>query len=333
MELLSFLKDVSDPIKRRKKLLIVVPLAFAVLFPFVPGFEGYITHIGVLVLLNILLALGLNVVPGFTGFLDLGYVGFYGIGAYTCGLLTLNYDLIFWVVLPIAAANGALWGVFRGAPTLRLSGDYFAIVTFGFSELVVLTIINETWLTRGPMGLPGIAPPSLFGREFSEEMSFYYLALTLVILTVIVMSRLQNSRVGRAWSAIREDEIAAQSCGVNVMRYKVAAFAVSAAFAAVGGAFFARWITFISPNMFKFWESVMILCMVVLGGMGSVPGTVIGTIILGSLSEILRGILPESGILERARFLFFGLIMVLLMRFRPEGLCPVRGHFSPDQKL
>ena len=183
------------------------------------------------------------------------------------------------------------------------------------------------------MGLPAIAPPSLFGQEFSEDMSFYYLALTLVILTVIVMSRLQNSCVGWAWSAIREDEIAAQSCGVNVMRFKLAAFAVSAAFAAVGGAFFARWITFISPNMLKFWESVMILCMVVLGGMGSVPGTVIGSIILGSLSEILRGILPKLGILESARFLFFGLIMVLIMRFRPAGLWPLRGHLLPDQKL
>jgi branched-chain amino acid transport system permease protein len=304
--------------------------ALALVVPFLPFVSDYLLHIIILVFLYMILALGLNIVPGFNGLLDLGYVGFYGIGAYTSGLLTVHFGLSFWVIVPLAFINGAIWGVLLGAPTLRLTGDYFAIVTFGFSELVVLFLTNEIWLTRGPLGLPGIEPVSFdlsfFGGpkwELVGELPYYYLALFMVLVTVFVMHRIQDSRLGRAWFAIRDDEVAAVSCGINLLTYKVIAFAISAAFGAVGGAFFARWVTFLSPDMFKFWESFLILCMIVLGGMGNVWGVMVGAFVLVSMSEILRELLPLLGLPVEVRFLAFGLIMVLMMRFRPAGLMPI----------
>jgi branched-chain amino acid transport system permease protein len=234
------------------------------------------------------------------------------------------------VIIPLAFINGAIWGILLGAPTLRLTGDYFAIVTFGFSELVVLFLSNEIWLTRGPLGLPGIdvvsIDLSLFGGpkwEFVGELPYYYLAIVMVLVTVFVMYRIQDSRLGRAWFAIRDDEVAAVSCGINLLTYKVIAFAISAAFGAVGGSFFARWVTFLSPDMFKFWESFLILCMIVLGGMGNIWGVMIGALVLVSLSEVLRELLPLLGLPVNVRFLAFGLIMVLMMRYRPAGLMPI----------
>jgi branched-chain amino acid transport system permease protein len=234
------------------------------------------------------------------------------------------------VIIPLAFINGAIWGILLGAPTLRLTGDYFAIVTFGFSELVVLFLTNEIWLTRGPLGLPGIDVVSidltLFGGpkwEFIGELPYYYLAIVMVLVTVFVMYRIQDSRLGRAWFAIRDDEVAAVSCGINLLAYKVIAFAISAAFGAVGGSFFARWVTFLSPDMFKFWESFLILCMIVLGGMGNIWGVMIGALVLVSMSEVLRELLPLFGLPVEVRFLAFGLIMVLMMRFRPAGMMPI----------
>lgn len=305
-------------------------LALALILPFLPFISDYVLHIAILVLLYMILALGLNIVPGFNGLLDLGYVGFYGIGAYTSGLLTYHLGLSFWVIIPLAFINGAIWGILLGAPTLRLTGDYFAIVTFGFSELVVLFLTNEIWLTRGPLGLPGIDVVSidltLFGGpkwEFIGELPYYYLAIVMVLVTVFVMYRIQDSRLGRAWFAIRDDEVAAVSCGINLLVYKVIAFAISAAFGAVGGSFFARWMTFLSPDMFKFWESFLILCMIVLGGMGNIWGVMIGALVLVSMSEVLREILPLLGLPVQSRFLAFGLIMVLMMRYRPAGIMPI----------
>jgi branched-chain amino acid transport system permease protein len=305
-------------------------LALAVILPVVPFISDYILHIVILIFLYMILALGLNIVPGFNGLLDLGYVGFYGIGAYTAGLLTYHFGLSYWVIIPLAFINGAIWGILLGAPTLRLTGDYFAIVTFGFSELVVLFLSNEIWLTRGPLGLPGIDVVSIdlswFGGpkwEFIGEVPYYYLAIAMVLGTVFVMNRIQDSRLGRAWFAIRDDEVAAVSCGINLLTYKVIAFAISAAFGAVAGSFFARWVTFLSPDMFKFWESFLILCMIVLGGMGNIWGVMVGALVLVSLSEVLREILPLFGLPVEVRFLAFGAIMVLMMRYRPAGLIPI----------
>ena len=305
-------------------------LAIALIIPALPFVSGYMLHVLILMYLYMILALGLNIIPGFNGLLDLGYVGFYGIGAYTSGLLTVHFGLSYWIIIPLAAVNGAIWGVLLGAPTLRLTGDYFAIVTFGFSELVVLFLTNEIWLTRGPLGLPGIAPITVdlswFGGpvwELISEVPNYYLILCMVLGTLFVMHRIQNSRLGRAWFAIRDDELAAVSCGVNLLTYKVIAFAISASFGAIGGSFFARWVTFLSPDMFKFWESFLVLCMIVLGGMGNIYGVLLGAAVLVSLSEILREVLGVVGLPAEVRFLAFGLIMVIMMRFRPAGLLPI----------
>lgn len=311
-----------ERLRQSPRLFFLGLILLAILLPWIPmgGSTNYVIRILTTAVLYMILALGLNIVPGFTGLLDLGYVGFYGIGAYTSGLLAIHYDMSLWLILPLAALNGALWGTLLGAPTLRLTGDYFAIVTFGFSELVVLVIRNELWLTRGPMGLPGISPPSVFGHPLTRDWEFFYLILLLLMIVLIVVTRLQDSRIGRAWFAIREDEIAAQCCGINLIRYKVTAFAISASIGAMAGAFYAKWFKFIHPDMFKFWESILILCLIVFGGMGSIAGTMLGALILIPLSEVLRAVLPQS--LFSARYLIYGLVLVLMMRWRPEGLIP-----------
>jgi len=320
-------------LKEKPRLFFIGLILMAMLFPWLPlgSSTNYILRILTTAVLYMILALGLNIVPGFTGLLDLGYVGFYGIGAYTSGLLAIHYDLSLWVILPLAALNGALWGTLLGAPTLRLTGDYFAIVTFGFSELVVLLLRNELWLTRGPMGLPGISPPAIFGHPLTRDWEFLYLILFLLVIVLLVVTRLQDSRIGRAWFAIREDEIAAQCCGINLIRYKVTAFAISASIGAMGGAFYAKWFKFIHPDMFKFWESILILCLIVFGGMGSIAGTMLGALILIPLSEVLRAVLPQS--LFSARYLIYGLVLVLMMRWRPEGLIPFEGAQARKAQL
>ena len=309
-------------------------LAAALAYPLMPFRDIYVLHVLVLIMVYMVLAMGLNILPGFCGLLDLGFVGFYGIGAYTAGLLTVHYNMSFWLIVPLAVINGALFGMLLGAPTLRLVGDYFAIVTFGFSELVVLFLTNEIWLTRGPLGIPGIAPISLdvtwlatllglderWRYAFRGEMPYYYLAMVMVGLVYLVLRRVEDSRLGRAWLAIREDPMAAASCGVNLFAYKVIAFAVSTGIGALAGAFLARWTLFISPDMFKFWESFLVLCMVVLGGLGNINGALVGSVILIALGEVLRVVLPKLGLPAETRFLAYGLIMVLIMRFRPNGI-------------
>jgi len=315
--------------------------AAALAYPLMPFSNDYLLHVVTLVLVYMVLAMGLNILPGFCGLLDLGFVGFYGIGAYTSGLLTIHYGLSFWVIVPLACANGALWGVLLGVPTLRLVGDYFAIVTFGFAELVVLFLTNEIWLTRGPLGLPGIDPVSFdltwlnpdWFYELEGEVPYFYLAVLMVAFVWLVMRRIEDSRLGRAWFAIREDTLAASSCGVNILRYKVIAFAISAGIGALGGAFYARWSLFLSPDMFKFWESFLVLCMVVLGGLGNISGALVGAVVLVVLGEGLREILPILGLAPETRFLAYGLIMVLIMRFKPSGFFPAIATASARNPL
>ncbi|MBN1573833.1 MAG: branched-chain amino acid ABC transporter permease [Deltaproteobacteria bacterium] len=317
---------------------------------FIPVFipNKYVIHTFISVMLYMVLALGLNIIPGFTGLLDLGYVGFYAIGAYTAATMTYHLGTLgppwgflssFWFILPIAALNGALWGILLGVPTLRLTGDYFAIVTFGFASLVELIIINEMWLTRGPMGIIMDHKPvmnlafmyPLTKHFFAEpirftlvgDAPFFYILLSIVIITIIIMNRLEDSRLGRAWFAIREDEIAAECSGINIMKYKVIAFAISASFGGLAGSVFAFWFMFTSPESFKFWESILILCMVVLGGMGSIPGVILGALVLTSLTEVVRELLDPWPDLVQARFLVFGVILIVMMRFKPAGLIPL----------
>ncbi len=299
----------------------ILGLAIGILLPLIPiqGID-YITRVATLTVLYIILALGLNIIVGFAGLLDLGYVGFYGIGAYVAGLISVHYGWGFWILIPLCIAAGALSGILLGTPTLRLTGDYFAIVTFGFAELVVLLIRNEIWLTRGPMGVTGIPPISIFGQPLTKEWQYYYIIFGIFLIVFLLIKRLENSKIGRAWFAIREDEIAAQCCGVNLVRYKVLAFAISASIGAIGGAFYARWFRFIHPDMFKFWESILILCLIVFGGMGNIWGVILGTIVLIPMTEILRNILPQEFV--QARYLIFGALLVIMMRFRPNGLLP-----------
>lgn len=289
----------------------------------------YVVDVAVTAGIYICLALGLNIVVGLAGLLDLGYVAFYAVGAYTYGLLSLHYQTSFWLALPIGAILAAIFGVLLGAPTLRLRGDYLAIVTLGFGEMIRITLNNWDRVTRGPNGLIGIEAPSLTkGFIFTHPMHFYYLILFIAIVTVFVVNRLNNSRIGRAWIAIREDEVAAEAMGIDTTRMKLLAFALGALWAGFGGVFFASKMSFISPESFTFFESIIILCMVVLGGMGSIPGVILGAIILVTLPEVLRDFyLPFMQVdFSRARMLIFGLAMVVMMIFRPQGLLPSARH-------
>lgn len=277
-----------------------------------------------------ILALGLNIMPGFTGLLHLGYVAFYAVGAYATAVLFITLGINFWLAIPLTVIIGALVGVLLGLPTLRLSGDYFAIVTFGFAEIVFLFVLNEKWLTGGPAGFQ-LDRPTLFGYVFKgfPPTGFYFLVFISVLFTLFVCYRLINSRLGRAWSAIREDEIAAECSGINVTWYKIIAFAVSSGIGALAGSYFAVYQNYISPNSFKFMESVIIICMVILGGLGSILGMILGAAMLFIMLEALREF-------ETLRLIIYGLIMVLIMRFRPQGLIGlsrVKEELRPDKNM
>ncbi|MCX7919755.1 MAG: branched-chain amino acid ABC transporter permease [bacterium] len=281
----------------------------------------YIIHILFDVGCYVMLALGLNIVLGFTGLLNLGYIAFFGIGAYTYAILNTFFTLSFWVALPIAGIITAVFGLLLGIPSLRVRGDYLAIVTLGFGEIVRIILNNWESVTNGPRGMDNLAPPILirtvhfFPIIFSSEVFFYYLILTLILLTVFIVRRLDQSRIGRAWVAIREDEVAAATMGIPVTRLKWLAFSLGATFAGLVGCVFASRQGFISPESFTFMESVIVVSMVVLGGLGSIPGAIVGAIILAILPELLR----LRGF-ESYRMLLFGLAMILLMLFRPQGL-------------
>ena len=269
--------------------------------------------------LYMLLALGLNIVVGFTGLLHLGYAAFFAIGAYTYALLNIHAHVPFWLGLFPAAAVAGLFGVALGVPAVRVRGDYLAIVTLGFGEIVRITVTNlERW-TGGPNGLLGIAHPAVWlpgsGRfDFSVRSApYYYLILMLVAVVAMICGRMSRSRTGRAWAAIREDELAATCSGIDTFRLKLLAQGWGAAIGGLAGAVFAAKQGTITPDSFDFVLSVMVLAMVVLGGLGSVPGVMIGAAVLGTLPELLRGF-------EQYRMLLFGLVMIVMMRVRPQGL-------------
>jgi branched-chain amino acid transport system permease protein len=301
-----------------------------------------------LALLFALLALGLNIVVGFAGLLDMGYIAFYGVGAYVWALLAsphFNIHLPFWVILPIGALTACLFGVLLGAPTLKLRGDYLAIVTLGFGEIVRIFLNNLSRplnITNGPQGISRIDPvrigefdfsttSTLLGLTVSGPIKYYYLLLLFLVIVLGVNLRLQDSRIGRAWQAIREDEIAARAMGINTTAIKLTAFAMGASFGGVAGGMFAAMQSFISPESFVLVESVMVLAMVVLGGMGNIWGVVLGAVLLTFVPEILRYTVEP---LQKAAFgrmiiepevirmLLFGLALVLMMLFRPAGILP-----------
>jgi branched-chain amino acid transport system permease protein len=299
-------------------------------------------------ILYVLLALGLNIVVGFAGLLDLGYIAFYAVGAYAYALLAgphFNLHLPFWVVLPIGAALAALFGVVLGAPTLKLRGDYLAIVTLGFGEIIRIFLNNLSRpvnITNGPQGLARIDPfsvgsfdfstrQSFAGLEFSGPIKYYYLLIAVMVGVIVVNVRLQNSRIGRAWEAIREDEVAARASGINTTSLKLLAFAMGASFGGLAGGIFSAIQGFISPESFVLVESIMVVAMVVLGGMGNIRGVILGAVLLAFVPDILRWTVEplQHALLGRQliepeviRMLIFGLALVLVMRFRPAGLLP-----------
>jgi len=301
-----------------------------------------------LAILYILLSLGLNIVVGFAGLLDLGYIAFYAVGAYTYALLAsphFNLHLPWWAILPIGASIACLFGVLLGTPTLKLRGDYLAIVTLGFGEIVriFLNNLSEPFnLTNGPKGITTIDPirigPIDFGNVshlgpllFTEAVKYYFFLLVVLLVVIAVNLRLQDSRIGRAWEAIREDELAARAMGINTRNMKLLAFAMGASFGGVAGGMFSAIQAFISPESFILTESVMVLSMVVLGGMGNIWGVILGAILLSFVPEILRyTVEPLQRFTfgrslidpEVIRMLLFGLAMVVMMLFRPAGILP-----------
>ncbi len=323
----------AEAFRRAGRLVAPVFVALAVALPFIPGTGRYELDLGILVLTYVMLGWGLNIVVGLAGLLDLGYVAFYAVGAYSYALLATTFGLSFWICLPLAGILAAFWGVLLGFPVLRLRGDYLAIVTLAFGEIIRVVLINWASLTGGPNGITGIPRPTFFGLPFSmsgEPDTFagffgiepspvhrviflYYLILVLALLTNWVSIRLRRQPLGRAWEALREDEIACRALGINVTTTKLTAFALGAMFAGFAGSFFATRQGFISPESFTFIESAIILAIVVLGGMGSQIGIAIAALVMIGGFEIFRD-------LDEWRMLVFGGAMVLIMVVRPRGL-------------
>ncbi|MEN8150583.1 MAG: branched-chain amino acid ABC transporter permease [Planctomycetota bacterium] len=308
---------------RTALVLVSLIMAIAVLFPFLGSRQ--MVNLGFETLIYMTLALGLNVVVGYAGLLVLGYAAFWAIGAYTFAILALRLDVSMWLALPISGLTSMLAGFLLGLPSLRLRGDYLAIVTLGFGEVVYYFLKTEVQLTGGEMGLPNKdIPGSLqdlsalpFTGPLIEPRHYYWPALALVILAVVVIRGVERSRVGRALVAMREDEIAARCMGINTTRLKLAAFAFSAMWAGFAGVLWTAKLDYTNPMYYYFMQSAMILAMVVLGGMGSIPGVMVGAALLYAGPALLRQYLPEF---QSYRLLIFGALMVLLMIYRPQGL-------------
>ena len=289
-------------------------LLLIILIPFIS--TPYTTSIFTTALIYIILGLGLNIVVGLGGLLNLGYAAFFGVGAYTFAILNMNFGVGFWIALPLGGIASAIFGALIGLPVLRLKGDYLAIVTLGFGEMTRILTENLDWLTKGPSGIANIPKPTLLGHTFGYFGStrfIYLIAVAVVILIIFVVWRLENSRVGRSWVAMREDDIACESMGIDLTKSKMTLFVISAAIAGLAGVLFASKTGFINPKSFTLMHSVMILCIVVLGGKGSVRGVILGALILNLLPEYLRGF-------QQYRMLIFGFLLVVMMVFRPGGI-------------
>ncbi|MCT7667685.1 high-affinity branched-chain amino acid ABC transporter permease LivM [Shinella kummerowiae] len=324
--------------------LIFYPPLMVMLFG-VQGSLKWVDNFGIQILIYVMLAWGLNIVVGLAGLLDLGYVAFYAVGAYSYALLSQYFGLSFWVLLPLAGILAAFWGMILGFPVLRLKGDYLAIVTLAFGEIIRLVLINWTEVTKGTFGVSGIPKASVFGiwsfdvsapnnfaKVFELPMSsayykifLFYLILALALLTAYVTIRLRRMPIGRAWEALREDEIACRSLGINTVTTKLTAFAIGAMFGGFAGSFFAVRQGFVSPESFVFLESAIILAIVVLGGMGSLIGIAVAAVVMVGGTELLREMTFLKSIFgpdftpELYRMLIFGLAMVVVMVLKPRG--------------
>ena len=306
----------DDPLLTRRVLLGAALVALV--FPWLVSSGQSYYHVNVMVsaLIFVVLGLGLNITVGLAGLLDLGYIAFFAVGSYTYALLSKNFDLGFWTCLPLGGLMGMLFGIVLGFPILRLRGDYLAIVTLGFGSITKIVLENWDTVFGGAAGIAGIPRPDFFGIDLDgrqKAVYTYYIVLALVALTIFVTNRLKNSRIGRAWMALREDEIASVAMGVDMARTKLSAYALGAFWAGLVGVVFAAHNNFINPDSFTFMDSAMILAMVVLGGMGSILGVIIASLALKLLPEYLRAF-------AEYRMLVFGAVMVLMMIFRPQGL-------------
>jgi branched-chain amino acid transport system permease protein len=352
---------------RRRKLWLGLALVLAIVYPFIDQALG-INRLGawIAILVFVILAVGLNIVVGYAGLLDLGYAAFFIIGAYANAFMTSPNSVFvmngwvppvlqnFWTAMAVSWIIAALFGVLLGAPTLRLRGDYLAIVTLGFGEIVPNFFVNASNVTGGPSGLSQIAVPPGFtlpgGREIgfstTDQANWYWLILAVLVFTVLLINRLYDSRLGRSWQAIREDEIAASSMGVNLVRTKLWAFALGASFSGFAGAVYAGYLTVVYPDQFEFSVSVLLLCMVILGGLGNIYGVIAGSLIIQffdrilaeELNKVLHWIGEQTGIevlqthnVAQDRFLIFGLALVLLMLLRPGGLFPSKQRAAEMQ--
>ncbi len=303
-----------------------VILLVIIAFPFASSM--YQTGIMSTALLYVMLGMGLNIVVGMGGMLHLGYIAFYAVGAYTYALLNYHFGVNFWIALPLGGLFSMLFGVLLGIPVLRLRGDYLAIVTLGFAEIIRIILENWNDFSFGPSGIANIPRPGFFGIKLSLQHATiftYFILVALVIFTIFVVSRLKNSRLGRAWEAMREDDIACEAMGVDLTKAKVTAFALGALWAGLAGVVFASKTTFINPASFTLWESIVVLSLVVLGGMGSLTGVVVGAMLLILLPEYLRAF-------SEYRMLIFGMLLVAMMIFRPEGLIRARRHVFTFEK-
>ena len=350
--------------KQNKTLVFLVAAAALLILPLIlQVFGNAWVRIADMALLYVLLALGLNIVVGYAGLLDLGYVAFFAVGAYMYGLMASPHlteafpalaamfpnglHMPLWVIIPVGAGLAGLFGLLLGAPTLKLRGDYLAIVTLGFGEIIRVFLNNLDHpinITNGPKGLNQIdsikffgldlgKPLSLLGIEVASVSLYYYLFLALVVFSVVISHRLQLSRIGRAWMAIREDEIAAKAMGINTRNLKLLAFGMGATFGGVSGVMFGAFQGFVSPESFSLMESVMIVAMVVLGGIGNLPGVILGAVLLSALPEVLRYVAGPlqsmtDGRLDASilRQLLIALAMIIIMLLRPRGLWPAPDH-------
>ncbi|MEI2776041.1 MAG: branched-chain amino acid ABC transporter permease [Tetrasphaera sp.] len=298
-------------------LVLALAVAVLVVLPWVVT-NDYHLRIVVLSGFYVILALSLNITTGFAGLLSLGHAAFFGLGSYTTALLMVNAGWSFWPAMVAGTAMAGVIGALLGIMSLRLRGDYLAIATICFAEVLRLLALNWVSVTRGPMGIPGIPAPELFGYSFDSQPAFYYLVGVLVVVVIYTATVIARSPFGRALFALRDNELAAEAMGIDTRRYKVAAFTVGAMFAGLAGTLYAPWQTFISPDNFTLLESVLILCMLIVGGLGSIWGVVCGAILLTLSLEILRP-------LEDYRMAVYGALLVVLMIFRPQGIL---GDFS-----
>jgi len=280
----------------------------------------YLLHILVIAGIYIILTLSLNLIVGYTGLPALGHAAFSCIGAYTSSLLALRFGISPWIGVFVGAVLGAIMGIVIGYPSIRLKGDYFALATFGFGIIIYSIAKNWVSLTRGPMGLPGIPQFSVFGIQLSEIWAYLILVGVFVAITLFVINRIVNSPFGRVLKSIREDEIASETLGKNTTKYKLMVFAIGAFFAGIAGSLYTHYITFIDPSSFTVMESITVLLMVIFGGMGSISGSIIGATVLVIFPELLRFLGMPSSIAAEVRQMIYGLLLVVLMIKRPQGL-------------